>query len=68
MPYPEFATFAYSGAFIWCLSFISLGYIFGDQWEWILKRMHENILVAVIAIGSMVLSYLIFRKLMKRSK
>jgi membrane protein DedA with SNARE-associated domain len=68
MPYPEFAAFAYSGGFLWCLSFVSLGYVFGDRWEWILQRMHQNILFAVIAVGSVVLSYFIFRKLMKRPK
>jgi membrane protein DedA with SNARE-associated domain len=68
MPYPEFAIFAYAGGFLWCLSFISLGYIFGDRWEWILQRMHQNILFAVIALGCVVLSYFIFRKLVKRSR
>jgi membrane protein DedA with SNARE-associated domain len=67
MPYPEFAAFGYSGGLLWCLTFVSLGYFFGDRWERILQRMHQNILFAVIVAGSVALSYFIFRKLMKRT-
>ena len=30
---PVFVLFAYFGGFIWCLTFISLGYYLGEQWE-----------------------------------
>ena len=61
MPFREFAAFAYSGAFIWCLSFISLGYFFGEQWETILETAHHNILVVSIAAGVLLLLYLGWR-------
>jgi membrane protein DedA with SNARE-associated domain len=67
MAFPEFALFAYPGAFIWCLTFISLGYYFGDRWDWVLARMHEDILYVSIAAGVCVLVYVLYRKFVKRS-
>jgi membrane protein DedA with SNARE-associated domain len=68
MPYREFAAFAYSGAFIWSLSFISLGYFFGDRWDWILKRT-EGWMAATAIFGSgAIVCYFISRKLFKRKK
>ena len=33
LEYPVFAAFAYAGAFTWVLTFLSIGYFLGDQWE-----------------------------------
>jgi membrane protein DedA with SNARE-associated domain len=68
MPYFEFACFAYSGGFIWCLSFISLGYYFADQLDWALALMHRNALIATVVIGCLALSYFVYRKLVKPSR
>src|SRR4051794_17159238 len=68
MPFHEFMAFAYSGAFVWCLAFIWLGYIFGDRWDWMLERMHENILYVSIAAGVCIVLYLLYRKFFKPAK
>jgi membrane protein DedA with SNARE-associated domain len=68
MPFAEFALFAYSGGFIWCLSFISLGYLLGDRWEWALERLHKDVLYVVIAAAVCVLVYFLYRKFAKPSK
>jgi membrane protein DedA with SNARE-associated domain len=68
MPFAEFALFAYSGGFIWCLSFISLGYFLGDRWTWALEKLHEDVLYVCIAIGVCVLAYFLYRKFAKPSK
>ena len=37
--YRDFALFAYSGALLWALSFISLGYFFFEQWQSVLNGL-----------------------------
>ena len=68
MPFAEFALFAYSGGFIWCLSFISLGYVLGERWEWALEKIHTDVLYVAIAAGVCVLAYILYRKFVKPSK
>ena len=33
MPYPVFAAFAYAGAALWTITFISLGFFLGGKWH-----------------------------------
>ncbi len=33
-----FAAFAYSGALLWCVSFVAVGYLLGDEWS---RRSHD---------------------------
>jgi len=54
MPYREFAAYAYSGALLWAFTFISLGYFFGEQWQWILERLHGPLLYAGIGIACVI--------------
>src|SRR5215831_17588070 len=37
---PEFAFFAYSGALMWSLTFISAGYYFGEEWSKWSESLH----------------------------
>jgi membrane protein DedA with SNARE-associated domain len=54
---PVFATFAYLGGLLWSSSFISIGYVLGDQWEQMSVSLHRYLLIGagvitvVIAIG-----------------
>jgi membrane protein DedA with SNARE-associated domain len=45
-----FAAFAYSGAFVWVLTFVSLGYFLGDQWSRIDEEIHGILLWLTLAI------------------
>ena len=67
LEFPVFATFAYSGAFVWVLSFLTLGYVIGDQWERASESVHEYMLIAAIAIGAIVAIYFLARRIWKRS-
>lgn len=55
--YPRFALYAYSGAFVWCSTFIGLGYTLGNNWKIIFQVMHKYgmillwILLPLVAIG-----------------
>jgi membrane protein DedA with SNARE-associated domain len=55
--YHLFAIYAYSGAFLWVTTFISLGYYFGDEWSQVLKQVQEHLSVfAWIALALIVIS------------
>ena len=41
LEYGTFAAFAYSGAVLWCATFITLGYVLGDRWTEILELAHR---------------------------
>jgi membrane protein DedA with SNARE-associated domain len=51
LEYPVFAGFAYSGAFTWVLTFLSLGYFLGDGWERASQTIHKDILTGCLVIG-----------------
>ena len=41
LEFPVFALFAYSGALLWSLSFITLGYCLGEQWSRLSDQLHS---------------------------
>jgi len=49
-----FALFAYSGALVWVVTFISLGYFLGERWSTISEEIHGVLLwltIAAVAAG-----------------
>lgn len=54
VPFPIFAAFAYSGGLLWSLSFLSLGYVLGDEWQRFSGRIHEGVLLlgAAVSVGA----------------
>ena len=49
-----FAMFAYSGGLLWVISFVSLGYFLGEQWERMTDQVNGVLLwitIGVIAVG-----------------
>lgn len=57
-----FAAFAYTGAFLWSLAFISLGYFLGDQWTLISQHVNVEIWLTVTIVGCLVVLYLVRRR------
>jgi len=57
LDYPTFARFAYTGAVIWCLVFILLGYYAGGQWRMVLataQRTGPLIVVPLVLVAALV--------------
>ncbi len=48
--YRDFSLFAYSGAFIWSLTFISLGTLAGRHWERVYAEVHQNLKLASVLV------------------
>jgi membrane protein DedA with SNARE-associated domain len=61
-----FTIAAYSGALVWVSTFLSLGYFFGDDWTFVLTKIHENVYLASFIFVTILLSYLIWRFLRKK--
>jgi membrane protein DedA with SNARE-associated domain len=62
LEYRHFAPFAYSGGLLWVATFLTVGYVVGDEWHKILPRVHAYLLMlvaAVIVLGSA--GYLVYR-------
>jgi membrane protein DedA with SNARE-associated domain len=59
----RFAAFAYSGALIWSLTFISLGYFFGAEWKQTSATFHRYLLIAAGLLVVLFLLYLILRRI-----
>ncbi len=56
----EFGVFAYSGAFVWTATFLSIGYFFGDHWERILFSIEKNIvMITIITVLALIVSYIV---------
>jgi membrane protein DedA with SNARE-associated domain len=57
-----FALFAYLGALLWASTFLSIGYFLGDRWQAVSERIHHHSAIAALAIGGLIVLYLVWRK------
>ena len=53
-----FALFAYSGALIWSVSFITLGYYMGRDWERVLRNVRLPVIVGALIVFVVAALYL----------
>ena len=53
LPYPAFARPAYLGAFLWSGTFITLGYVLGEEWVTFFPLLHQTLVW--IAVGALTL-------------
>lgn len=66
--FPEFALFAYTGAFVWSVSFVAIGYFSGKEWSSTTRTIHRDILIGAVLAAVMVLVYLFFINKPRRKK
>ena len=59
---PVFALFAYSGGFIWSLTFISLGYFLCDKWAAVTEKIQRNFLISLTFLLILLLAYFFLRR------
>src|SRR5215475_9320740 len=60
LSYSSFALFAYTGAFWWAGTFITLGYFLGEEWNLVLDRFHSTKLLVIGLAITGVLGYFVF--------
>lgn len=68
VPYRTFALYAYSGAGLWVITFFAIGYVFGDQWEYMFRLVEEYLKVFFIGAGALVLALLLTNRLRRSNK
>ena len=56
----SFAIFAYSGAWLWSATFISIGYFFGEHWSQVLDQVQEHLNVFILIGLALLVVYLIW--------
>jgi membrane protein DedA with SNARE-associated domain len=54
--------FAYLGALCWVITFLTLGYFFGAQWQAILQVIDRDLLIIVLAVSVVGLLYFVTHK------
>ena len=63
---PSFALFAYSGAVLWSASFITLGYVLGEQWHRVTAVSDRLVLIVAGALVVAGAVYYFWRRRRKR--
>ena len=66
LPGRVFARFAYAGAALWALTFITLGWYVGPAWEAALARAQRHIVVVVIVAVVLAIGYAFVHRLLAR--
>lgn len=66
LPEGVFAAYAYAGAVLWSLAFITLGVIVGERWESALKVVHGHVRTIVAAAAVVLLVYAVAHTVMRR--
>ncbi|MFA1739576.1 DedA family protein [Lysinibacillus fusiformis] len=62
-PYKKFAFFAYTGAFIWTFTFITLGKVLGEKWRFVGYYLsHYSIYVILLFVLVMLMVYYLLKK------
>jgi len=65
---PLFAWFAYTGGFIWSVTFISAGYYLGSQWTLIFGKVRPNLVIGSAVTVALFLLYIIVRQYWRKRK
>ncbi len=68
LPAYELAMFAYPGALLWVITFVSIGYFIGQQWETIAPLVSRDILYVVAALAVIGLGVWLYRLQKRRSR
>lgn len=66
LSFTSFALFAYTGAFCWAATFITLGYFLGEEWNRVMESLHQTRLLVIGLALAAVLGYLLFGYLRRR--
>lgn len=59
--FATFMMFAYSGAFLWCLGFISLGYFFSHNWQLVADTISKYLWLGVGVTTFIIVFYAVWR-------
>lgn len=64
---PVFALFAYTGAFVWSILFLAVGYYLGDRWANLIEAVRHHSRLLTFTAVALVGGYALFRALKSKS-
>ena len=68
LPVSVFARFAFTGAFIWSVTFVSAGYFLGREWTLVFEKIRPTLMTSSIVIVSLLLLYIFGQQLLRQRK
>ena len=68
LPLSVFASFAYTGGFIWSVAFISAGYFLGSQWTLVFGKVRPNLVIGSAVTVTFFLLYILVRQYWRKRK
>jgi membrane protein DedA with SNARE-associated domain len=66
LPLPVFALFAYTGALLWSITFITVGYFIGEELPKVYERLHHLRVIGSGIIIVLIISYWLIRRIKGR--
>lgn len=64
---PIFVAYAYSGALVWSVTFIFLGYYAGEKWQSIVKSVDKHLIAVSLFIFVLIIGYGLFKYLKNKN-
>jgi membrane protein DedA with SNARE-associated domain len=61
--FPVFALFAYTGGLLWTSTFITVGYVFGEEWSKMSSRLHHDLLIGSGVVVIIIVLYFVLKRL-----
>lgn len=61
LEFRSFALYAYSGAFVWCSTFLSIGYFLGDYWVHLFENIEIDVYILAIFVLILFVAALLWR-------
>ena len=68
LPVSVFALFAFTGAFMWSVTFVTAGYFLGRQWTVIFGKIRPTLMTTSIIIVSLFLLYIAGQEFLRQRK
>jgi membrane protein DedA with SNARE-associated domain len=68
LPVSVFALFAFTGAFIWSLTFVCAGYFLNRQWTLVFGKIRPTLITSSIVIVSLLSLYIVGQQFLRKQK
>jgi membrane protein DedA with SNARE-associated domain len=61
VPFRTFVLYAYSGAALWVVAFVGIGYVFGDQWQFVFRWVQQSLAYLAVLLVAALAGYLLLK-------
>jgi membrane protein DedA with SNARE-associated domain len=68
LPLSVFALFAFTGGFIWSVTFVSAGYFLGSQWTLVFGKVRPTLVIASVMTVTLFLLYILVQQYWRKRK